>query len=74
MRLEAKWIAMFEQVFELCGVQRGDACAVLSETQTRPELPQLAELACVLAAFAPHEEAPPDAADLRKLMEMYPDG
>ena len=36
---------MFEQVFELCGVQRGDACAVLSETQTRPELPQLAELA-----------------------------
>ena len=33
-----------------------------------------AELACVLAAFAPHEKAPPDAADLRKLMEMYPDG
>ncbi len=45
MRLEAKWIEMFEQVFRLCGVGPGDACAVLSETQTRPELPQLAELA-----------------------------
>jgi 2,5-dihydroxypyridine 5,6-dioxygenase len=45
VRLEGKWIAMFEQVFRLCGVKAGDACAVLSETQTRPELPQLAELA-----------------------------
>jgi 2,5-dihydroxypyridine 5,6-dioxygenase len=36
---------MFEHVFRLCGVAPGDACAVLSETQTRPELPQLAELA-----------------------------
>ena len=45
MRLEAKWIEMFEQVFRLCGVGPCDACAVLSETQTRPELPQLAELA-----------------------------
>ncbi len=32
-----------------------------------------AELACVLSAYAPHEEAPPDAADLRKLMEQFPD-
>jgi len=45
VRLEAKWIEMFEQVFGLCGVKPGDACAVLSETQTRVELPQLAELA-----------------------------
>ena len=45
MRLEGKWIDMFEQVFRLCGVLPGDACAVLAETQTRPELPQLAELA-----------------------------
>ena len=45
MRIEGKWIAMFEQVFGLCGVQPGDACAVLSETQTRPELPHLSELA-----------------------------
>jgi 2,5-dihydroxypyridine 5,6-dioxygenase len=44
-RIEAKWIDMFVEVFRLCGVQAGDACAVLSETQTRPELPQLSELA-----------------------------
>jgi 2,5-dihydroxypyridine 5,6-dioxygenase len=45
MRLEAKWIDMFAEAFGLCGVAPGDACAVLSETQTRPELPHLAELA-----------------------------
>ncbi|EHR71334.1 hypothetical protein BurJ1DRAFT_2503 [Burkholderiales bacterium JOSHI_001] len=43
VRLEAKWVDMFEQVFRLCGVNAGDACAVLSETQSRPDLPQLAE-------------------------------
>ncbi len=53
MRLEAKWIAMFEHVFGLCGVQPGDACAVLSETQTRPELPQLAELALLRLGARP---------------------
>ncbi|MCY7315457.1 MAG: peptidase M29 [Rubrivivax sp.] len=36
---------MFADVFALCGVKPGDACAVLSETQTRAELPQLSELA-----------------------------
>ena len=45
MRIEAKWIDMFVEVFALCGVKSGDACAVLSETQSRPVLPQLAELA-----------------------------
>jgi 2,5-dihydroxypyridine 5,6-dioxygenase len=45
VKLQATWLAMFEQVFRLCGVKPGDACAVLSESATRPELPQLAELA-----------------------------
>jgi len=36
---------MFESTLRLCGVAPGDACAVLSETQTRAELPALAELA-----------------------------
>ena len=45
MRLQAKWIDMFVHAFALCGVKAGDACAVLSETQTRAELPQLSELA-----------------------------
>jgi 2,5-dihydroxypyridine 5,6-dioxygenase len=44
-RIEAAWIAGFAQVFQLCGVQPGDACAVLSETQSRPVLPLLSELA-----------------------------
>ena len=45
MKIEAHWINLFEHVFRLCGVTGGDACAVLSENQTRPLLPQLAELA-----------------------------
>lgn len=45
MRLEAKWVDSFVDVFRLCGVQPGEACAILSETQSRPVLPQLAELA-----------------------------
>ena len=32
-----------------------------------------AELACVLSAYAPREEAPPDAVALQKLMELFPD-
>jgi 2,5-dihydroxypyridine 5,6-dioxygenase len=59
VRLEGRWIAMFTQVFRLCDVQPGDACAVLSETQTRPELPQLAELAlAALGARAFHVVLP----------------
>ena len=53
VQIEGKWIAMFEQVFGLCGVKAGDACAVLSETQTRPELPQLAELALLRMGARP---------------------
>ena len=53
VRIEGKWIAMFEQVFGLCGVKAGDACAVLSETQTRPELPQLAGLALLRMGARP---------------------
>ena len=45
MRAEAKWVDSFVDVFRLCGVQPGEACAILSETQSRPVLLQLAELA-----------------------------
>ena len=45
VRIEAKWIDSFVEVFRLCGVQPGDACAVLSETQSRPVLVQISELA-----------------------------
>ena len=43
--LEAKWIDNFVHAFTLCGVQPGDACAVLSETQSRATLVQLSALA-----------------------------
>ena len=45
MRLDPKWIDTFAEVFSLCGVQAGDACAILSETQSRPAIVQLSELA-----------------------------
>ncbi len=45
MRLDPKWIDSFAEVFRLCGVQPGDACAILSETQSRPAIVQLSELA-----------------------------
>lgn len=44
-RIEGKWIDLFARVFERCAVRPGDVCAVLSETQSRPDLTQLAELA-----------------------------
>jgi 2,5-dihydroxypyridine 5,6-dioxygenase len=43
--IEGKWIAAFVEALRLCGVQRGDACAVLAETQSRPVLVQCASLA-----------------------------
>lgn len=44
-RIEGKWIDAFVDVFNLCKVARGDAVAILSETQSRPVLVQLSELA-----------------------------
>ncbi|MBL8331208.1 MAG: peptidase M29 [Rubrivivax sp.] len=52
-RIEGKWIDLFARVFRLNGVQPGDACAVLSETQTRSDLPQLAELALLQLGARP---------------------
>ena len=43
--IEGRWIAAFVEVLQRCGVQRGDACAVLCESQSRPVLAQLAALA-----------------------------
>jgi len=44
-RIEAKWIDLFAEVFARCKVSAGDACAVLSESQSRALNVQLAELA-----------------------------
>jgi 2,5-dihydroxypyridine 5,6-dioxygenase len=44
-RIEGKWIDLFAEVFAKCKVAAGDACAVLSETQSRALNVHLAELA-----------------------------
>src|SRR4051812_37501884 len=44
-RIEGKWIDLFAEVFARCKVAPGDACAILSETQSRGLNVQLAELA-----------------------------
>ncbi len=66
VRLDPKWIDTFADVFRLCGVQPGDACAVLSETQSRQALVQLSELALArlgarwfhVVLPTPHQTAP----------------
>ncbi len=43
--IEGKWVKAFADVFRLCAVKPGEVVAILSETQTRPILPRLADLA-----------------------------
>jgi 2,5-dihydroxypyridine 5,6-dioxygenase len=43
--IEAPWLAAFVEVLRRCGVQPGDACAVLAESRSRPVLLDLARLA-----------------------------
>ena len=43
--LEPAWLDAFESVLRRCALQRGDTVAVLSESQSRPALPELARLA-----------------------------
>lgn len=44
-RIEAKWIEAFKDVFRQCAVKPGEVVAILSESQSRPVLPELSELA-----------------------------
>ncbi|MDH3678381.1 MAG: peptidase M29 [Acidimicrobiia bacterium] len=44
-QIESKWIEAFAATFELCGVEPGDVCAVLSESQSRAVNVQLSDLA-----------------------------
>jgi 2,5-dihydroxypyridine 5,6-dioxygenase len=43
--LEPAWVDAFEAVLSRCALRPGDTVAILSETQSRPQLPQLARLA-----------------------------
>jgi 2,5-dihydroxypyridine 5,6-dioxygenase len=44
-QIEPAWVDAFEAVFARCALQEGDVVAVLSESQSRPVLPELARLA-----------------------------
>ncbi|MEO7760776.1 MAG: peptidase M29 [Casimicrobiaceae bacterium] len=44
-RIEAKWIELFADVFRQCALQPGATVAILAESQSRPILIELAELA-----------------------------
>src|SRR5215203_2462924 len=43
--IEGKWVKAFADVFKLCAVKKGEVVAILSESQSRPVLPRLSELA-----------------------------
>jgi 2,5-dihydroxypyridine 5,6-dioxygenase len=53
--IEGKWVKAFTDVFRLCAVKPGEVVAILSETQTRPVLPQLSELALHQLAARPFQ-------------------
>ena len=65
-RVEGKWLAAFRRVFTLNGIARGTRVAILSETQSRPVLVHLAELAaydlgaefCLIQMPTPPQTAP----------------
>lgn len=46
-RPEGKWVADFVDVFGLCKIEPGEVVAILSESQSRPVLVELAELALI---------------------------
>lgn len=52
-RIEGKWIDLFAEVFARCKVGAGEACAILSETQSRALNVQLAELALLRLGARP---------------------
>ncbi|MFZ1483289.1 MAG: hypothetical protein WAT25_21215 [Paracoccaceae bacterium] len=65
-RIEGKWLAAFRRVLALNGIGKGTAVAILSETQSRPVLVHLCELAaydlgadfCMIQMPAPPQSTP----------------
>lgn len=65
-RIEGKWLASFRRVLALNGIEKGTTVALVSETQSRPVLVHLAELAlydlgaefCMLKMPTPPQTAP----------------
>lgn len=62
--VEAKWIDCFERAFRLSGAAAGDLIAILSESQSRQVLPELAEQALARIGARPvHVRAPSPPVD-----------
>ena len=65
-RIEGKWLACFRRVFALNGIGNGTTVALVSETQSRPVLVHLSELAlydlgadfCMIQMPTPPQTAP----------------
>lgn len=58
-RAEGKWVADFVEVFGLCKIRPDEVVAILSESQSRPVLVELAELALIqMGARAFHVRMP----------------
>ncbi len=65
-RIEGKWLASFRRVLTLNGIEKGTQVALVSETQSRPVLVHLAELAlydlgaefCMIQMPTPPQTAP----------------
>jgi 2,5-dihydroxypyridine 5,6-dioxygenase len=65
--LEPAWVDAFEAVLSRCALRHGDTVAILSESQTRPELPELARMAAArmgcqafqLVLTTPFQAGPP---------------
>lgn len=65
-RIEGKWLAAFRRVFALNGIGQGTTVALVSETQSRPVLVHLSELAlhdlgadfCMIVMPTPPQTAP----------------
>jgi 2,5-dihydroxypyridine 5,6-dioxygenase len=65
-RIEGKWVDCFARVFALNGIKAGTRVAILSETQSRPVLIQLSDLAlhnllanyCMISMPTPKQSAP----------------
>lgn len=61
-RIEGKWLAAFARVFALNGIGNGTRIAIISETQSRPVLVHLCELAAFdLGASSFHLQMPTPA-------------
>ena len=61
-RVEGKWLAAFRRVFALNGIGQGTRIAIISETQSRPVLVHLCELAAYdLGADSFHIQMPTPA-------------